>query len=428
MLQALLSGMHDKDIRTQNDELKGLAAIVDYIAAEEASTASFSSMSTVHTLAGTKSAYKQQTSQRSNVNEAPMNRCTHCGNKHEGNNSPGSRKQFCKAYDKKCSKCSKLHHFVNMCKSTSQVAAAVVEDSVTGGLLSSAEFYAMQVAVPTKFEQLRPLIAALQQYGPVTSVPLPHLVHSQSTGWRTQPAMPSPTVGLDIALDKKAYSNLHLPVPRTSLKPTKANNVSSCADTGAQLTTIPTSILPVLGVRPSDLLPIATNLNTVTGAPVDLIGGILLEFSGYHPISGVKRMSQQLAYVSTTIPYPFLSREACLDLGLIPNDFPSVGSCNADSTLAASTCSNSGVAGLDDTPCSCPVRQLPPSDTPILPCEPTDENLPILRQYIVDRYSASAFNTCEQQPLPLLKDSPPLRLFMDPNATPVAVHSPAAVP
>ena len=105
--------------------------------------------------------------------------------------------------------------------------------------------------------------------------------------------------------------------------------------------------MPVLGVRSSDLLPIATHLNTVTGAPVDPIGGILLEFSGYHPISSVKRISRQLAYVSTTIPYQFLSREACLDLGLVPKDFPSVGSCNADSTLAASTCSNSGAAGLD---------------------------------------------------------------------------------
>ena len=110
VLQALLRGMHDKDIRTrvlsrtQNDELKSLAAIVDYIAAEEASTASFSYMSTVHTLAGTKSAYKQQTSQRSNTTETPMNKCTYCGNKHEGNSSPVSQKQFCKAYDKKCSK------------------------------------------------------------------------------------------------------------------------------------------------------------------------------------------------------------------------------------------------------------------------------------------------------------------------------------
>ena len=47
---------------------------------------------------------------------------------------------------------------------------------------------------------------------------------------------------------------------------------------------------------------------------------------------------------------------------------------------------------------------------------------------ILDRYAASAFNICEQQPLPLMKDSPPLRLFVDNTAKPVAIHSPAAVP
>ena len=66
ILQALLKGMHDTDIRTrvlsrtQNDELSGLTAIVDYIAAEEASSASFSSMSSKNTIAASKSAYKQQ--------------------------------------------------------------------------------------------------------------------------------------------------------------------------------------------------------------------------------------------------------------------------------------------------------------------------------------------------------------------------------
>ena len=51
-----------------------------------------------------------------------------------------------------------------------------------------------------------------------------------------------------------------------------------------------------------------------------------------------------------------------------------------------------------------------------------------MKQYILDRYAASAFNTCEHQPLPLMQNSPPLRLFVDENAKPVAVHTPAAVP
>ena len=49
MIQAILRGMHNVDIRTrvlseQNEELQGLSAIVDYIAAEEALSMSISNM------------------------------------------------------------------------------------------------------------------------------------------------------------------------------------------------------------------------------------------------------------------------------------------------------------------------------------------------------------------------------------------------
>jgi len=302
VLQALLKGMHDTDIRTrvlfrtQNDELSGLTAIVDYIAAEEASSASFSSMSSKNTIAGSKSTYKQQTGQRSTSNDLPiMVMCTHCGTKHRGNSSPSSRKQFCKAYDKKCTKCSKSHHFANVCKSASSVAAITTttdDDSVTGALMASAAFYATQSVVPTSYDQLRPYVASLMQDGPVTTVPLPHMVHSVHKGWSTQPALPSPTVALEARLDRLAYSSLKLPVPRVSLRPTKSQ-IRACADTGAQLTTVPLALLSTLGVKPSELLPIATNLNTVTGTPVELLGGLLVEFRGVNLQTGQQCFSRQ---------------------------------------------------------------------------------------------------------------------------------------
>ena len=443
VLQALLKGMHDVEIRTrvlsrtQNDELKGLASIVDYIAAEEASSASFLSMSDHHTVAGNKSAYKRQHFQRTgNHDPSLLVKCGHCGSKHQGDNTNISRKQFCKAFDKKCSKCGKSHHFANVCRSSQQtnhvgpvVAATNAPDEpVTGALTVSAGFYAMQSTTPTRYEHLSPFIASLRHDGPVTTVPLPHLVHSVHSGWTSKPALPSPTIRLDVRIDCLAYTTLKIPIPRSSLRPVKVPNIQACADTGAQLTTIPIALLPKLGVRSTDVLPIMTNLNTVTGAPVELIGGILLEFRGINHATGIEMTSKQLAYVSTTIPYTFLSREACNDLGLIPKDFPTIGGCSPPMTVASMTCSNSGVSGPDDLPCSCPRRELPPNTPPTMPCAPTSDNLPLLRQYIVDRYAASAFNTCEQQPLPLMKTSPPLRLFLNENATPVAVHSPAAVP
>ena len=46
----------------------------------------------------------------------------------------------------------------------------------------------------------------------------------------------------------------------------------------------------------------------------------------------------------------------------------------------------------------------------------------------MDKYKSSAFNCCEKQPLPLMDGSPPLRIFVEDEATPVAVHTPSQVP
>ena len=447
VMQAMLRGMHDKDIRTrvlsrtQNSELTELTDVVNYIAAEEASSASFSALSDVNTIAG-QSSYKQQQSGKDK-----QDKCGYCGGKHAGDNSPSSRKQHCKAFDKKCSKCERPHHFASVCRSAPKSAAAAAvttaapkndpDNLVNGALMTSATanaFYAMVTDVPTHHTHLQAYTAALGTEGPVTTIPLPHMVHSVHQGWLRQGAQPSPTLLLNIKLDREAYCILRIPVPRSSLRARHIKSQRSCMDTGAQLLTIPVALLALLGIREEDLFPIATNLKTVTGTPVDLIGGVLLVFTGTNPLTGETRSTRQLAYVSRSVPYPFLSREACTDLGTIPASFPSIGSCDSPTMAAAATtspgqpCTNTGVSTPGDLPCSCPPRQTPPTTPPALPCAPTKENLPRLKEYILERYAASAFNRCEQQPLPLMDTSPPLRLFVDETARPVAIHTPAAVP
>ena len=91
-------------------------------------------------------------------------------------------------------------------------------------------------------------------------------------------------------------------------------------------------------------------------------------------------------------------------------------------------CSNSGVPGKSDKPCQCPKRAPPPSTPPPMPCSPSEENLPLIKQFILDTFAASAFNTCSHQPLPLMTGSEPLKLYLDPNAKPVAIHTPSQVP
>ena len=70
VLQALLKGMHDRDIRTrvlsrtQNNELLALSQVVDYVAAEEASSASFTELNNPHIAAATKSSYVRNKNER----------------------------------------------------------------------------------------------------------------------------------------------------------------------------------------------------------------------------------------------------------------------------------------------------------------------------------------------------------------------------
>ena len=216
-------------------------------------------------------------------------------------------------------------------------------------------------------------------------------------------------------------------------------------DTGAQLTVINISMLHGLGIKTNSIFSVATQLNTVTKASVDLVGGVFLVLSAANEATGESRNTRQLSYVSKSVPATYLSDEACEALGCIPSSFPSVASCDQANphqgelpqVAAAHTdvsapklpsCGNTGVVDPHDIPCKCPKRSLPPTDEPVLPCAPTAENLPIIKQYILDRFHSSAFNKCDKQPLPLMEEAPPLRLFVDPTATPVAVTSPGTIP
>ena len=62
-----------------------------------------------------------------------------------------------------------------------------------------------------------------------------------------------------------------------------------------------------------------------------------------------------------------------------------------------------------------------------LPYPPTENNKSKLKQFLLDYYKASTFNVCEHQIVPLM-EGPPLPLMIDPNAIPVAYHTPVPVP
>ena len=63
----------------------------------------------------------------------------------------------------------------------------------------------------------------------------------------------------------------------------------------------------------------------------------------------------------------------------------------------------------------------------VLPFPAIEANRDKLQQYLLDYYKSSTFNTCEHQLLPLM-DGPPMHLMVDPEAEPIAHHTPVPVP
>ena len=369
--------------------------------------------------------------------EGSKYKCGHCGYQQHG---PFNKERInqCKAYGSQCTRCKKLHHNASVCKTKRDQnkdisqTAAITEDvdntEIAGflaALVSDAEILNPKQASPV-LQEIRSNVKHT-----VNSLPLPHHKYDKmARQWKKTPPNPSPTLTVSVQVDRSAYKELQLSPPQFVKRNSAghARERKATADTGAQLTVINVKELMALGVKKESIFRLATSVSTVTRASVDLVGGIFLVISSHDPSSGAVRRTRQLAYVSSTVPGIYLSNEACIDLGCVPKEFPAVGQCNALQTeIKPRKCSNSGMGNQSDV-CDCPRRTTPPTDMPTLPCDPTEQNLPILRDYILQRFASSAFNCCERQPLPMMENSPPLRLFVDPVASPYAVTSPAKIP
>ena len=77
-------------------------------------------------------------------------------------------------------------------------------------------------------------------------------------------------------------------------------------------------------------------------------------------------------------------------------------------------------------PCRCALRtnvEVPDK----LPVAAVPENRKKLEDWILQYYSPGAFNVCKRQPMPSTA-GPPLKIFVDPAATPVRCTKPIPVP
>ena len=269
----------------------------------------------------------------------------------------------------------------------------------------------------------------------VVSIPLCHLEYVERSdgtwGYQERDAPSSPRLQVNLAIDSNTYQELGLRPPSVSSPPHTETETDGIADTGAQMCICGIGLMARMGVDVSSLLRVKARVTGATRASkVDIVGGIFLT------VTTKQSSTKCLFYVASNVSQTYLSLSALKNLDVVSPYFPEpppkkilvVSAAQAQTPASLPPCSNSGVVTDGEKPCSCPKRALPPEKLPDLPCAPTPENLPRLKQFLLNHYADSAFNVCEHQPLPLLQNSPPLKLHVNPEATPRAVHKPATVP
>ena len=311
-----------------------------------------------------------------------------------------TRKEKCKAWGIKCDSCGRKGHYKAVCKKQPSAKKVTASDTESEGDSHSGLVFAM-FSSPTKRRHVRRKMKTLS-----------HMAVNEFGKWERARPAPHPVVVVGIAVSSDSYEQLEIPEP-ASHQPT---NVQAVADTGAMVLVGGMNLVHQLRVKKQELIPVSYNIGGADNGPLELIGGLLVE------VSLGDRSHKELCYIAKNVTELLLSEATMKALGMIPENFPDVG----PSMATVQKCEVKDESNPEV--CGCPVRAKPPPVPQSLPFPPTEENIPKLKDWIIEQYSSSAFNCCENQKLPLVNETVPMSLYVDSEAKPVAHHKAYPVP
>ena len=152
--------------------------------------------------------------------------------------------------------------------------------------------------------------------------------------------------------------------------PQTHNFVSAMAGTGCQSCLVGFKVVKKLCLSTQDLIPVYIKMHAANNNNIYILGATILRLSGKNK-NGQEESTRQIVYVTDNTDKLFLSREACVDLGLISGTFLTIG--EAEATQSANS-----VKALDTSQsppvCQCPKRTKPPPIPNFLPFPATEAN------------------------------------------------------
>ena len=387
----LIRGLEDPEIRQnilghENQDM-ALEAVLKLIEAKESGKRSEASLLGADQAHGSSTYKSNKKSQKGSKRPTCMN----CGEPcHEGGNSLENRKKHCKAFGNQCNNCGKRDHFAKVCFSRKKEEGSIrKEEKEEAGMV-----YDMLCSISNT---AKPII-------------LQHHIFSPDGGWERRNSRPQPHMQIQVRVEDDDYIHLGHATPKYH----RTSSLTAIADTGCQSSLMSLKMLHSIGVKKSELIPVTMQMKAINQKSVEILGAVLLRLSSKDK-EGKLFETPQLVYVTNSTDKFYISCETCIGLGLISENFPSTGEA-AEATIST-----------EAKECSCPKHTLPPPLPTKLPFPATEENVPKLKDWLLKHYGSSTFNTCEHQVLPSM-EGPPLKLNIDPNAKPIAVHTPIPVP
>ena len=224
--------------------------------------------------------------------------------------------------------------------------------------------------------------------------------------WKGDSFAPSrPEKSPTLIVSVEIMQHTHERFGKKLFRPLQRTNLTATADSGCQTCTAGPELLTDLKCPTSYLVKTRHRINGITASGLNIIGSIFLHIA----VGG--KSTRQIVYIASNCQGLYLSQTALKDLGLLDKYFP-------HSHNAATKQANH---------CTCPARTSTPSRPTVIPFEPTPENVPKLKQWLLDSFASSSFNQCAHQPLPTMTGEP-VKLHFKEHAEPHAVHTPIPVP
>ena len=233
--------------------------------------------------------------------------------------------------------------------------------------------------------------------------------------WKSRLAQPHPIVKINISTNIDDYNRFKLRKPQ---KLSKNLQIPAIVDSGAQCCVWSWTQCREAGFLRSDLIPVQQKLNGVSKSHLTVYGAILLRIHGVST-SNTEHFAAAVVYISPDVSDFYMSRDVMVQLCIVPQNFPSIGS-------AIPLCEVSSEP-LDPASCSCPPRCEPTGLPDHLPMQAIEKNIPAMKDYLLDKYKNNVFNQCIHGPIPQMT-GPPMRIHVDPEAEGTVVAKPGKCP